>query len=190
MVVDGPSPPRRAKAQILIARSALVSEAEYADESGGDVAPTDIAELSGARGMLFRGDGRLVFHLGTPSEGKYALWLRARWEPESSTAMTLVLNDGEVRYLRATAMIGFTDWTNPSRAHTKMFAHFGEQYGHWAWYRIPDVTLTASTHRLTIGAGAGACFDAVLLLPQNPAVDRAAMNLMQNWNYRPWNNPL
>ena len=87
-------------------------------------------------------------------------------------------------------MIGFTDWTNPRYAHTKMFAHFGEQYGHWAWYRIPDVTLEASTHRLTLGASAGACFDAVLLLPQNPVVDRAAMNLLQNWNYSPWHNPL
>jgi hypothetical protein len=87
-------------------------------------------------------------------------------------------------------MIGFTDWTSPSRAHTKMFAHFGEQYGHWAWYRIPDVRLTASTHRLTLGASAGACFDAVLLLPQKPVVDRAAMNLLQNWNYSPWHNPL
>lgn len=190
VVVDGSDPPRRVTAQVLVARGALVREAEQADGTDGDVAATDIAELSGARGMLFRGDGRLVFNLRAPSEGKYALWLRARWEPESSTAMTLALNDGKVRELRATAMIGFTDWTNPSRAHTKMFAHFGEQYGHWAWYRIPDVTLAASTHRLTLGASAGACFDAVLLLPQNPVVDRAAMNLLQNWNYSPWHNPL
>ncbi len=140
--------------------------------------------------MRFRGDGRLVFNLRAADEGTYALWLRATWEPESSTAMTLALDDGKLRELRATAMIGFADWTNPSRAHTKMFAHFGEQYGHWAWYRIPDVTLTASTRRLTLGASAGACLDAVLLLPQNPAVDRASMNLLQNWNYSPWHNPL
>lgn len=190
VVVDGPNPARRVTAQVLIARSALVREAEQADEAEGDVAATDIAELSGARGMLFHGDGRLAFDLRAPSEGKYALWLRARWEPESSTAMTLVLIDGKVRELRAVAMIGFTDWTNPSRAHTKMFAHFGEQYGHWAWYRIPDVTLTASTRRLTLGASAGACFDAVLLLPQNSAVDRASLNLLQNWNYSPWHNSL
>ena len=53
-----------------------------------------------------------------------------------------------------------------------------------------SVTLATSTHRLTLGASAGACFDAVLLLPQKPAVDRAAMNLLQNWNYSPWHNPL
>jgi len=190
VVVDGPDPPRRVTTQVLVARAALVREAEHPDEMEGNVVATDIAELSGRQGMLFRGDGRLVFHLKARTEGTYALWLRARWEPESSTAMTLALNDGKVRDLRATAMIGFTDWTNPRYAHTKMFAHFGEQYGHWAWYRIPDVTLTASTRRLIIGAGAGTCFDAVLLLPQNPAVDRASMNLLQNWNYSPWNNPL
>jgi hypothetical protein len=190
VVVHGSDPPRRVTTQVLFARSALVREAELADATDGDVAPTDMAELSGARGMFFRGGGRLAFDLTAPSDGKYALWLRARWEPESSTAMTLALDDGKVRELRATAMIGFSDWTNPRYAHTKMFAHFGEQYGHWGWYRIPDVTLAAGTHRLTLGAGAGACFDAVMLLPQNPVVDRAAMNLLQNWNYAPWHSPL
>ncbi len=190
VVVDGSNPPRRVTAQVLVTPAALVREAEQADRTDGNVAAMSIAELSGARGMLFRGDGRLVFNLRTPGEGKYALWLRARWEPESSTAMTLSLDDGKLRELRATAMIGFTDWTSPSRAHTKMFAHFGEQYGHWAWYRIPDVRLAVSTDRLTLGASAGACFDAVLLLPQKPVVDRAAMNLLQNWNYSPWHNPL
>jgi len=190
VVVHGSDPPRRVTAQVLVSPAALVREAEQADRTEGDVAVMSIAELSGARGMLFRGNGRLVFNLKAPCEGKYALWLRARWEPESSTAMTLSLDGGKLRELRATAMIGFTDWTNPSRAHTKMFAHFGEQYGHWAWYRIPDIRLAASTHRLTLGASAGACFDAVLLLPQKPVVDRAAMNLLQNWNYSPWHNPL
>ena len=190
VVVDGSDPPRRVTAQVLLARAALVREAEQADEVEGDVAATQVAELSGGRGMLFRGDGRLVFHLSAAREGKYALWLRARWEPQTGTAMTLALSGGKARQLRATAMIGFTDWTNPSYAHTKMFAHFGEQYGHWAWYRIPDVTLAAGTDRLTLGAGTGACLDAVLLLPQNTTVDRAAMNLLQNWNYSPWHNPL
>ena len=190
VVLDGSDPPRRVTAQVLVARGALVREAEQADATEGNVAATDIPELSGARGMLLRGNGRLVFDLRAPSEGKYALWLRARWKPESDTTLTLALDGGKVRRLRPTAMIGFTDWTNPSRAHTKMFAHFGEQYSHWAWYRIPDVTLAANTHRLTLGARAGACFDAVLLLPQNPVVDRAAMNLLQNWNYSPWHNPL
>jgi len=185
VVVGNTEPPRRVTAQVLVARGALSREAEQADKVDGKVTAADIPELSGARGMMFRGSGRLAFDLAAPVEGKYALWLRARWEPESSLAMTLALNDGKPRELRATAMIGFTDWTNPRQAHTKMFAHFGEQYGHWSWYRIPDVELTASTRRLTLAAERGACFDALLLLPQNPAVDRAAMNLMQNWNYSP-----
>ena len=150
VVVDGSDPPRRVTAQVLVASAPLIREAEQADRTHGKVAPMTLVELSGARGMRFRGNGRLVFDLTAPDEGKYALWLRARWEPESSTTMTLALDDGKLRKLRATAMIGFTDWTDPSRAHTKMFAHFGEQYGHWAWYRIPDVTLTASTHQLIL----------------------------------------
>jgi len=86
-------------------------------------------------------------------------------------------------------MIGFTDWNNPERAHTKMFAHYGEQYGNWSWYRIPDVHLTHGEHRLFLGAEAGACFDAIILLPQTPAMDRAALNLFQNWNFAPWHQP-
>lgn len=97
---------------------------------------------------------------------------------------------GEARDLRAAAMIGFTDWTDPKRAHTKMFAHYGEQYGHWSWYRIPDVQLASGEHRLLLSAGAGAHFDALVLLPQTDVMDRAAMNLFQNWNYAPWRDPL
>jgi len=104
--------------------------------------------------------------------------------------MRLTLDKGKPRDLRAMAMIGFTDWTDPRRAHTKMFAHYGEQYAHWAWYRIPDVQLAKGSHRLTLAAGAGASFDALLLLPQTPTMDRAAMNLFLNWNYAPWQNPL
>jgi hypothetical protein len=104
--------------------------------------------------------------------------------------MDLAIDDEEGRKIRAYGMIGFTDWTNPRYAHTKMFAHFGEQYGHWSWYRIPDIELQAGEHRLTLGAKAGAQFDALILLPQNPEMDRAAMNLFQNWNYAPWDNPI
>ena len=32
--------------------------------------------------------------------------------------------------------------------------------------------------------------DSVLVLPQTPATERAAVNLLQNWNYAPWENPL
>ena len=71
-----------------------------------------------------------------------------------------------------------------------MFAHYGEQFAHGSWYRVPDVKLTKGKHRLTLAAGKGATFDALLLLPQTPAVDRAAMNLFLNWNFAPWHNPL
>ena len=92
--------------------------------------------------------------------------------------------------LHAAALIGFTDWTARNRASAKMFAFYGEQFGHWAWYRIPDVQLSAGKHRLTLAAAKGACVDALALLPQTPVMDRAAMNLFQNWNYAPWQNPL
>jgi len=149
----------------------------------------EMAELSGASGVSFKGDGKLAFDLTAPAAGKYALWLRARWEPDSSTRMTLTLDEGDARDVRPTRMIGFTDWTDPKRAHTKGYAHF-RGYADWAWYRIGDLELAAGEHRLTLSAGSGACFDALVLLPQAPVMDRAAMNLFQNWNYAPWDNPL
>ncbi len=181
---------RRVPAQVLVADAPLVREAEKADDISGDVARAELPEASGAGIVEFSGDGQLAFDLTAAREGKYSLWIRARWEPENSTAMTLALDGAEKRDLRAAAMIGFTDWTDPKRAHTKMFAHYGEQYGHWSWYRIPDVELPGGDHRLTLSAGAGARFDALVLLPQNDVMDRAAMNLFQNWNYAPWDNPL
>lgn len=36
----------------------------------------------------------------------------------------------------------------------------------------------------------GAETDAVVVPPQIPATGRAAVNLFQNWNYAPWENPL
>jgi len=189
VVVQKDQHERRIPAQILVAETPLVSEAESADEVIGNIAAIDLPEASGGKIMSFTGDGELIFDLAVQQDGAYALWLRARWEPNSSTNMTLKLDETEVRELRAQAMIGFTDWTDARYAHTKMFAHFGEQYGHWAWYRIPDVKLTRDKHRLTLGARAGAYFDALLLLPQNPVMDRAAMNLFMNWNCVLWDNP-
>jgi hypothetical protein len=88
-------------------------------------------------------------------------------------------------------MIGFTDdWSDPNTAYTKMFAFFGEDYRHWSWYRIPTVDLKAGDHRLTLGARAGAQLDALMLLPETDAMDRAAMNLFMNWNYAPWEDPM
>ena len=56
-------------------------------------------------------------------------------------------------------------------------------------YRLPDIEPATGRLRLTLGASNGACLDALLLLPQNAGMDRAAMNLLQNWNYAPWDNP-
>ncbi len=165
-------------------------EAEDADDLSGRVEKAPLAELSGACGAASGGQGRLGFDLLAGRTGDYALWLRARWEPDSSTAMELAIDSGPARKLRATAMIGFTDWNDPGRAHTKMFAHYGEQFTHWSWYRIGNVHLEAGKHRLTLAADRGAWFDALLILPQNPAMDRSAMNLFQNWNYAPWDNAL
>lgn len=181
---------RRIPVQILLAETVLTREAEAADQKTGNVKLIERPELSGAAGVDFDGDGRLAFDTDVGQEGVYALWLRARWKPQSSTGMTLQIDEVRPRSFSAMAMIGFTDWTDPRRAHTKMFAHFGEQYGHWSWYRLPDVQLSAGRHRLTVAAGDGASLDALLLLPQNARVDRAAMNLLQNWNYAPWDNPL
>gem|GEM_PF-813385 len=193
VVVQRDQHERRIPAQILVAETPLVSEAEDADEITGNVetrhAVSLCPEASGGKIAAFTGDGKLGFDLAPHKDGNYALWLRARWEPGSSTYMTLQIDEMEIRELGAQAMIGFTDWTDPERAHTKMFAHFGEQYGHWSWYRIPDVALTIGNSHLTLGAKAGAQFDALVLLPQNPVMDRAAVNLFQNWNYAPWGNP-
>lgn len=185
----GRDEPRRLSVQVFAAEAPRVGEAEQAAECDGRVARCDSPALSGGAAMRFAGSGHVAFDFDAPRAGTYALWLRARWEPEASTAMTLAVDQAPPRSLRATSMIGFTDWTNPREAHTKMFAHFGEQYGHWSWYRVPEVELTAGRHRLTLGAEAGASIDAMLLLSQDPATDRAAMNLFQNWNYAPWQNP-
>jgi hypothetical protein len=85
--------------------------------------------------------------------------------------------------MTAATMIGFTDWDDPRRAHAKMFAHYGEAYGHWSWYRIGGIDLAAGPHQLSLSARQGAQLDTLVLLPSTPQLDRAAMNLFQNWNY-------
>jgi len=181
---------RRIPAQVLVAESPLVREAEGADQITGQVSPVALPEASGGQVLVFHGAGQTSFDLTAPQAGTYALWLRARWDNGSSTAMTLAVDDGQARELKAGAMTGFIDWTDHDRALTKMFAFFGEQFAHWSWYRIPGVELGTGKHRLTLRASAGTSFDALVLLPQNPVMDRAAMNLFQNWNYAPWQNPL
>lgn len=175
---------RRLWAQLLVAAAALVSEAEAAQASG-EVACTEDPALSGGAVMTFTGTGELAFSANAPAAGKYALWVRTRRDEGASTALGLTV-DGQRRDLRLTAMIGFSDWDNPDAAHAKMFAHYGEAFGHWNWYRVPDVELTAGPHRLALTCSAGAQVDAVLLVPQTPELDRATMNLMHNWNFAPW----
>mgnify|MGYP001252837513 CR=1 FL=1 len=181
---------RRVPLTVLCAEAPLAAEAEAATRLAGAAAVTGLPEASGAQVVTFSGDGQLTFAVDAARAGRHALWLRARWDQDSSTAMELRLDGAPARALRATAMIGFSDWTEPSRAHTKMFAHYGEDFAHWSWYRVPGIDLAAGAHELTLAARKGAQLDAVLLLPQNEAVDRAAMNLFMNWNYAPWRNPL
>jgi len=178
---------RRVPVQVLVAEAPLVREAERADEISGAATVREMAELSDAHGVEFAGRGRLAMDFTASSGGTYALWLRARWEPDGDSSLSLAIDATGPRPLRVTRMIGFEDWTAPGRAYTKRF--HTEQYDHWAWYRIPEVTLTPGKHRLTLSAANGAWLDALVLLPQDDATDRAAMNLFQNWNFAPWNNP-
>jgi hypothetical protein len=195
VAVDHGDGQRRVPAQVLVAEAPLVREAEAplvreaegADEISGAAAVRDAAEISGAGGLEFGGNGRLAMDFTAPRSDTYALWLRARWSPEGDSSLSLSVDGASPRPLRIERMIGFEDWTAPNRAHTKRF--HTEQYDHWAWYRIPDVTLTPGKHRLTISAGRGAWLDALALLPQDNTTDRAAMNLFQNWNFAPWHNP-
>ena len=211
VVVRGPNAERRMPAQVIVANTPLVREAEQAEKISGNAVVVDIPELSGGRGVAFKGSGKLAFSVNNPLPGKYTLWLRARWElgtdgvvpvppqpvellarytPDSKPALSLRLDEGNLRELRPMGMRGFMDGTLPGYAYTKKFYGYGKAHEHWAWYRIPDVELAAGKHRLTLGAIKGTYFDALLLLPQNPVMDRTAMNLFHNWNYAPWNNPL
>ncbi|MDD4270349.1 MAG: hypothetical protein PHO07_09290 [Pirellulales bacterium] len=174
---------RRTPFEVLAAPAGLACEAEACAAIEGGAEVQDSAENSQGRIVAFTGQGRLSCAANVLEEGPHALWLRARWEPGGSTQLDLAVDGAEPRRLTAAAMIGFTDWDDPRRAHTKCFAHFGEAHGHWAWYRIGDVPLEAGQHRLTLSAQRGACLDALVLLPQTPDCDRAAMNLFQNWNY-------
>ncbi|MFO7903442.1 MAG: hypothetical protein R6U98_12330 [Pirellulaceae bacterium] len=180
---------RRVPVHVLVADAPLVREAEGAATISGDAEPVNLAEASGGGIVRFTGDGELAFSADSSREGTYAIWLRARWTKDAATRMRLTVDGDGPRTLSAAAMIGFTDWTNTQKANTKMFAHFGEQYGHWSWYRIPEVKLTKGECQLELTAGSGAEIDAVLVLPQNATVDRAAMNLFMNWNFAPWRNP-
>jgi hypothetical protein len=179
---------RRIPAQVLVAGAPLVSEAEQADRVTGDVTPVILPEASGAKEMRFDGNGKLSFDFITNHEKKYALWLHARWDEDSNTAMILTL-DGKPRDLSPRASYGGGPWTDPKYAHTKKPIRYNEQYVLWKWYRIPEVQLSAGKHQLDLSAEGGAHFDALMLLPQTQVMDRAAMNLFQNWNYAPWRNP-
>ncbi|MDH7569886.1 MAG: hypothetical protein QHJ73_09905, partial [Armatimonadota bacterium] len=175
-------------AQVLLADAPLAVLAAAGTVAGA--AQTGVLPgLAGDQGVAFAGEGSVLFPLATAVAGCYALWVRARWEPNSATGFRLAVEGTPARDLRATAMIGFTDWESPRAAHTKMFAHYGEFPGQWAWYRVPDVDLFPGTRQVKVEAGAGTALHALVLLPQNAEMDRAGMNLFQNWNYAPWENP-
>ena len=174
---------RRIPIQILVAPAALACEAESCKTAGEGAVVRQSPADSGGQIVEFGQAATLTFEARAVQSGKHALWLRARWEPDSSTQLDLAVDGSPARKMSAAAMIGFTNWDDPRRAHTKMFAHYGEAYGHWFWYRIGDIDLTAGPHRLTLGARDGARFDALVLLPATPPNDRAAMNLFQNWNF-------
>ncbi len=157
---------RRVPAQVLVASAPLVREAEQADATSDAVGATALPEASGGRVAAFSGDGQLTYNFAS-AEGRYALWIRARWDGSNGAGLTYTLDDATPRNVRSEAMIGFTDdWSDPERAYTKMFAAFGEGYRHWSWYRIPGVALKTGDHRLTLGARAGAQLDALMLLPE------------------------
>jgi hypothetical protein len=174
---------RRVPIQMLVAPAALACEAESGKRAGDGAVVQQSPADSGGRIVEFGDAETLTFEARAVQSGKHALWLRARWKPDSSTQLELAIDGGPPRKISAAAMIGFTDWDDHRRAHTKMFAHYGEAYGHWSWYRIGDIGLTAGPHRLTLGARNGALLDALVLLPATSQCDRAAMNLFQNWNY-------
>jgi len=174
---------RRVPLQVLVAPAALVCEAEASEPQDGGAAVLDSPADSSGRVAAFREAGQLTFAAQAIETGQHALWLRARWEPDSSTQLDVTVDGGAPRTVSAKAMIGFTDWNDPRHAHTKMFAHYGEAYAHWSWYRLGQIDLQAGPHRLTLSARGGAHLDALVLLPATPACDRAAMNLFQNWNY-------
>lgn len=180
---------RRVPVQVLVADAPLVCEAEEAATISGDAQPVNHAEASGGRIVRFTGAGELSFSADSKREATHAMWLRARWPEGAGGKLRLSVEGDQPRSLSAAAMIGFTDWTSAQKANTKMFAHFGEQYGHWSWYRIPEVRLTKKECQLKVAATSGAEIDALVVLPQNATVDRAAMNLFMNWNFAPWRNP-
>ncbi|MFW6437798.1 MAG: hypothetical protein ACOCZ7_02185 [Armatimonadota bacterium] len=181
---------RRVPVQVLVAHAPLVREAELADGSSGAAKIVDVPELSGARGVRFDGEGRLDFDLTTDTDDSYIIWLRGRWDRGSRSALNIQVDGGESREVRATTMIGFGDWTDPARAYTKGFVHYPAAAEQWTWYRIVGPELAAGEHRLTLTMSEGAQIDAVAMLPQNPAMDRATTNLLANWNYAPWDNPM
>jgi len=178
---------RRDTVHFLVADSPLAREAEAADEISGDVAVVEHANASGGRLVRFTGDGELRFAFSAPQDGTYALWLRAEWANRWRARLSLILDDAEPRSLRTTGLRGFQGWTDANVAYSKPLHNFGARGAFW--YRISDIRLTPGEHVLTLRAPAKTDFDALVLLPQTPEMDRAGTNLFHNWNYAPQLNP-
>ena len=179
---------RRVRAQVMLADAALVAEAESAELSGSAQVAEDPAQSGGAQVNVGE-SGTLAFTANAAEAGKHALWMRMKLAEDGGTRIVLRV-DGEEREVRATSMIGFTTWDSERDASTKMFAHYGEQRGHWAWWRVPEIELSAGEHTIEVAAGPQQAYDALALLPQTQEVDRAAMNLLHTWNFAPWLLPM
>ena len=137
--------------------------------------------------MRFAGDGALRFAFSAPQAGTYALWLRAEWANRWRAGLSLILDDAEPRPLRTAGLRGFRGWTDANVAYSKPLHNFGARGAFW--YRISDIQLTPGEHVLTLRAPAKTDFDALVLLPQTPEMDRAGTDLFHNWNYAPQLNP-
>jgi len=181
---------RRLPVQVLIAENALAREAEAADALPADATAVEDTAVSGGKAVAFRGKSGIEFHLDTPKAETYALWVRARWSPKSRKALYAWM-DGETprRRLAAFKPVAPSTWASANVAHTKTFSHFGEQFVHWTWYRVPGFKLKSGSHRLYVGTEKDGFLDAIMLLPQNDKVDCSATRLLQNWNFAPWRNP-
>lgn len=179
--------PRREQGLILSARTAGIIEAEAAVIQKGRIQHREAPDLSGGGYVKVLDDGTLAFMAQAPVAGRYALWLHARWESEAEPRLRITAGDQPAREL--TPSYRPCGWQSADQANTKMYKHYDLYTRHWGWYRIGDILLETGEQRLRLDLEKGADLDVAVIVPQTDAVDRAMMNLTQNWNYAPWDCP-
>ncbi len=189
---DGREGVRRETGVILTSRSALVAETGPHTDIRGDVEVCKAPDLSGGHKVVFNGRGAANFHLKTISAGTYAAWLRIRWQPLQVNAFSLVLDDEPERMLRT--CLKPSEWKESEMAYSKMTKNEKDESKvstpHWGWYRVTGLHLDEGIdHLLSFRADKGTELDALIVVTQKQEVDRAMMNLTQNWNYAPWESP-